>query len=279
MTPREATLQAMREVSGPVIYRACAFPVFIPTAFFPGYRTFVQQFALNDSDLRHLIRVQRAFAQSGTVIALAAAAKRKRAARSAGFYDRFNRVFGSATHVYVNWSRLPFEKPSSASLARRVRVGAGLFDRDCRVDSYRKKIKATFSRASVYPTHRHSNIPTTAARRSKTFSAKFPAFSTRPASSDQFLLISCKTLTARSSSSRQARMRMNKTGRKIHAIKANINKKLAGLTEGLAFAFPPAGDFLAWALPADSNSFWEERTGKDVAFLAKNMKDVFGRGA
>src|SRR5207253_1985633 len=55
------------------------------------------------------------------------------------------------------------------------------------------------------------------------------------------------------------------------AIKANINKQLAGLTEGLAFAFPPP------AIPGVGTSggfqfILEDRTGKDVAFLAQNVK-------
>jgi HAE1 family hydrophobic/amphiphilic exporter-1 len=58
---------------------------------------------------------------------------------------------------------------------------------------------------------------------------------------------------------------------KYAAIKANINKQLAGLTEGLAFAFPPP------AIPGVGTSggfqfILEDRTGKDVAYLANNMK-------
>ena len=55
------------------------------------------------------------------------------------------------------------------------------------------------------------------------------------------------------------------------AIKANINKQLAGLTEGIAFAFPPP------AIPGVGTSggfqfILEDRAGRDVAFLAKNVK-------
>jgi HAE1 family hydrophobic/amphiphilic exporter-1 len=55
------------------------------------------------------------------------------------------------------------------------------------------------------------------------------------------------------------------------AIKANINKQLAGLTEGIAFAFPPP------AIPGVGTSggfqfILEDRTGKDVAFLSQNLK-------
>src|SRR6266498_5298734 len=50
-----------------------------------------------------------------------------------------------------------------------------------------------------------------------------------------------------------------------------MNKQLAGLTEGLAFAFPPP------AIPGVGTSggfqfILEDRSGKDVAFLAQNMK-------
>src|SRR5205823_6764701 len=57
-------------------YRACAFRrLHSDGVSSRDYRTFVPTIRSNDSDLRHLIRVQRAFAQSGTVIVIAAAAK------------------------------------------------------------------------------------------------------------------------------------------------------------------------------------------------------------
>ena len=55
---------------------------------------------------------------------------------------------------------------------------------------------------------------------------------------------------------------------KYTAIKANINKQLAGLTEGLPLLFRRRR-FLAWALPADSNSFWKIAPAKTSLFLLK----------
>src|SRR5207237_7667212 len=44
------------------------------------------------------------------------------------FFDRFNRVFGSATHGYVNWSRLAIRKAVlSFALLFVLAVGAGFF--------------------------------------------------------------------------------------------------------------------------------------------------------
>jgi len=58
---------------------------------------------------------------------------------------------------------------------------------------------------------------------------------------------------------------------KYQAIKANINKQLAGLSEGIGFAFPPP------AIPGVGTSggfafILEDRAGKDVSFLSQNLK-------
>jgi multidrug efflux pump subunit AcrB len=66
MAPRDATIRAMQEVSGPVI--AIAFilaAVFIPVAFLGGISGQIyRQFALTIGGQRAAIRVQRALAQS-----------------------------------------------------------------------------------------------------------------------------------------------------------------------------------------------------------------------
>ena len=87
MSPRDATLQAMREVSGPVIGIALVLSaVFIPTAFLPGITgTVVSTVRANDRDLRHLLRVQRAFAEPGAFSRCCCGRERKRAVRLAGF--------------------------------------------------------------------------------------------------------------------------------------------------------------------------------------------------
>ena len=54
------------------------------------------------------------------------------------------------------------------------------------------------------------------------------------------------------------------------ALKANINEKLAGIPEGIAFSFPPP------AIPGIGTSggvtfMLEDRAGRDLAFLAENL--------
>src|SRR5260370_6293825 len=62
-----------------------------------------------------------------------------------------------------------------------------------------------------------------------------------------------------------------KSEEQYQAIKANINKQLAGLSEGIGFAFPPP------AIPGVGTSggfafILEDRAGKDVSFLSQNLK-------
>ena len=77
MSPRDATLQAMREVSGVVIGVALVLSaVFIPTAFLPGITgRLVSTVRAHDCDLRHFLRVQRALAKPGACLPAASPAK------------------------------------------------------------------------------------------------------------------------------------------------------------------------------------------------------------
>src|SRR5213076_680766 len=111
MSPREATLQAMREVSGPVIGIALVLSaVFIPTAFLPGITgRLYQQFALTIA-ISVILSAFNALSLSPALSSLLLRPRKKTRGPLGWFYDRFNRVFGSATHVYVNWSRLAIRK-------------------------------------------------------------------------------------------------------------------------------------------------------------------------
>src|SRR4051795_5625678 len=98
MSPREATLQAMREVSGPVIGIALVLSaVFIPTAFLPGITgRLYQQFALTIA----ISVILSAFNALSLSPALAAMLLRPRqAARGplGWFFGKFNQAFARTT--------------------------------------------------------------------------------------------------------------------------------------------------------------------------------------
>src|SRR5262245_44724798 len=97
----------MREVSGPVIGIALVLSaVFIPTAFLPGITgRLYQQFALTIA-ISVIISAFNALTLSPALSALLLRPRKKTRGPLGWFFDRFNRVFGSATHGYVNLSRL-----------------------------------------------------------------------------------------------------------------------------------------------------------------------------
>src|SRR5437588_4905139 len=111
MSPRDATLQAMQEVSGPVIGIALVLSaVFVPTVFSPGTTgRLYRQFALTIA-ISVIFSAFNALSLSPALSALLLRPKKKAWGPIGWFYDRFNRIFGSATHGYVNWSRLSIRK-------------------------------------------------------------------------------------------------------------------------------------------------------------------------
>src|SRR6188472_1312032 len=129
MSPREATLKAMREVTGPVIGVALVLAaVFIPTAFLPGITgRLYQQFALTIA-ISVIFSAFNALSLSPALSAMLLRPRKKTRGPLGWFYDRFNRGFGAATRGYVNWSRLAIRKSIlSLGLLVVLAIAAGAF--------------------------------------------------------------------------------------------------------------------------------------------------------
>src|ERR1700732_4056308 len=117
LSPRDATLKAMEEVSGPVISIALILSaVFVPTVFIPGITgRLYQQFALTIA-ISVILSAFNALTLSPALSSLLLRPKKKTRGPLGWFYDRFNSLFGSATNGYVGLSRVAVHK-SSFSLA------------------------------------------------------------------------------------------------------------------------------------------------------------------
>ena len=104
MEPKEATLKAMEEVSGPVVAIALILTaVFVPVAFMGGITgRLYQQFAITIA-ISVLLSAFNALTLSP---ALAAKLLRPATGRSRlqPFYDRFNRIFGAVTKRYTGFA-------------------------------------------------------------------------------------------------------------------------------------------------------------------------------
>jgi HAE1 family hydrophobic/amphiphilic exporter-1 len=105
MKPRDATLQAMREVTGPVIAIALILSsVFLPIAFVPGIQGRLnKQFAITIA-ISVLISAFNALTLSPALSAMLLRPRREGRGPLAGFFRLFNRGFAQATHGYVNLS-------------------------------------------------------------------------------------------------------------------------------------------------------------------------------
>src|SRR4051794_11584827 len=102
MSPKEATLKAMEEVSGPVVAIALVLAaVFVPTAFIPGITGLLyQQFAVTIA-VSMLISAFNALTLSPALSAILLKPKKKGKGILQKFFDWFNRVFGVATDKFV----------------------------------------------------------------------------------------------------------------------------------------------------------------------------------
>src|SRR5216110_3824127 len=274
MAAREATLQAMREVSGPVIGIALVLSaVFIPTAFLPGITgRLYQQFALTIA-ISVILSAFNALTLSPALSAMLLRPRKAVRGPLGWFFERFNRVFRRTTDRYVSTSRLAIRKGAiSMSLLVVFALLAGLFgsrlssaflpeeDQGYLYGSLALPYAASMERTGDAARKVEQALLNTPGVAHVTSVIGFNLLSTVQTTFNAFFFITLKPWDERTAPEE-----------KYAAIKANINKQLAGLTEGLAFAFPPP------AIPGVGTSggfqfILEDRAGKDVAFLAQNLK-------
>ena len=118
MSPRDATLQAMSEVTGPVVATALILAaVFVPTAFIPGITgSLYQQFALTIA-VSVVISAFNALSLSPALASLLLKPRTESKGPLGAFFRAFNRVFGRITDGYVGISRHLIHKALFAMLA------------------------------------------------------------------------------------------------------------------------------------------------------------------
>ena len=247
--------------------------VFIPTAFLPGITgRLYQQFALTIA-ISVILSAFNALSLSPALSSLLLRPRKKTRGPLGWFYDRFNRVFGSATHGYVNWSRLAIRKAVlSFALLAVLAVGAGLFGSRLPSGFLPEEDQGYVYLALQLPDASSLERTDQAARKIEDILSKIPGVRyTTSVVGFSLLSLVQNTYSAFFFVTFKPWSERTKPEEQYAAIKANINKQLAGVTEGLAFAFPPP------AIPGVGTSggfqfILEDRAGKDVAFLAQNLK-------
>jgi hydrophobic/amphiphilic exporter-1 (mainly G- bacteria), HAE1 family len=117
LSPKEAALKGMEEVSGPVVAIAIILAaVFIPTAFIPGITgRLYQQFAVTIA-VSVIISAFNALTLSPALSALLLRPKKKSTGPLQKFFDWFNKWFGRATDGYVGVCKFLIHKSALAML-------------------------------------------------------------------------------------------------------------------------------------------------------------------
>jgi HAE1 family hydrophobic/amphiphilic exporter-1 len=270
MSPREATLKAMEEVSGPVIAIAIILAaVFVPTAFIPGITgRLYQQFAVTIA-VSVIISAFNALTLSPALSALLLRPKKKSWGPLQRFYDWFNRVFGRSTDGYVNWCD-HFIRKSKMSLLflAGVAVMAVFFGKHLPVSFLPDEDQgfvyaglqlpdaASLQRTDAVTKKAEEIIMKTPGVKYCTTVVGYSMLSGVSNTYSSFFFVTLEEWAAR-----------EKPEEKYEAIKVHLNRELRALPEAIAFAFPPP------AIPGVGTSggatfILEDRSGKDIAFLA-----------
>jgi HAE1 family hydrophobic/amphiphilic exporter-1 len=273
LAPKEATLQAMKEITGPVIGVALVLAsVFVPTAFIPGITgRLYQQFAVTIA-VSVLISAFNALTLSPALCALLLRPRRAGVGALGKFFGWFNHLFGRATEGYVRLSGLFIRRTGIALL---LLLGFGLA-----AIFFAKKIPTSFlpdedqgffyvnlqlpNAASLQRTDEvcrkiESILAQTPGVQYTTTVAGFSLLSQVQTTYNGFFFVTLKPWEER-----------KKLAENYQVIKGRLNLRLIQLPEGKVFAFsPPAIQGLGVA--GGVTFVLEDRAGKGAEFLANNF--------
>jgi len=275
LSPRDAALKAMEEVSGPVVAIALILSaVFIPTVFIPGITgRLYQQFAVTIA----ISVIISAFNALSLSPALSALLLRPRQRRSRGplslFFKWFNRAFGRATEAYVGFSGVLIHKAAlsflllAAVAAGAVFIGGKLPSSFLPEEDYgyvytslQLPDAASMERTSEAARQVEKVILDTPGVQGCTSVLGFSLLSRVQDTYSAFFFVTEKPWDERTKPEEQ-----------YQAIRTHITSELSKVRDGVAFSFAPP------AIPGVGTSggvtfMLEDRSGGDFEFLGANVQ-------
>jgi HAE1 family hydrophobic/amphiphilic exporter-1 len=273
LSPRDASVKAMEEVSGPVIAIALILAaVFVPTAFIPGITgRLYQQFAITIA-ISVLFSAFNALSLSPALSALMLRPKKEGRGLLAKFFRWFNRVFGRATDGYVSVCGLLIRKVGLSMVSLAVLTAMALWfgsrlpksflpdeDQGYVYAGLQLPNAASLQRNDAVSSEIEDIVKKTPGVAGVTSVIGYSMLSGVQATYSSFYFITLKEWKERKAPEEQ-----------YEAIKAHLVPALGKVTEGIAFSFPPP------AIPGVGASggfsfLLEDRSGKDPEFLNKNL--------
>ena len=274
LTPKDAALKAMEELSGPVVGIALVLSaVFVPTAFIPGITgRLYQQFAVTIA-ISVLLSAFNALTLSPALAALLLRPRQPSRGWLRRFFDWFNRVFEQGTEGYVRWSAVLVRKTVVVIvLLVAVSVAAGFFasrvpssflpdeDQGYAYINLQLPNSASLQRTTQVVENIEQILRNTPGVQYSTSAVGFSLLSFVRTSYNAFFFVTFKPWDDRTSRAEQ-----------FQAIKAHLNQELSKLPGAVAFSFSPP------SIPGVGTSggftfILEDRSGADVQFLAQNLQ-------
>ncbi len=274
LSPRDATLAAMKEVTAPVVSVAVILAaVFIPMAFTGGITGLLnKQFALTIA-VSVLISAFNALTLSPALSALLLRPRQEAKGVLAGFFAGFNRWFGRANSGYVTASGFLARKAvlgmailagfSALTVLAGRKVPAGFIPEEDQGYFFLNVTlpdASSLERTDAVCRKIDTILAATPEVESYNTIAGFSLLSYSSATYSGFYFVSLKKWSERPGAEHT-----------VDAVVGRLNRELAGrINEAIAFGFPPpaipglgtSGGFSMWI---------QDRSGADVPFLAKNL--------
>ena len=271
LSPRDATLKAMEEVSGPIVAIALVLAaVFLPAAFVGGITGRLNnQFAVTIA-ISTLISAFNALTLSPALAALLLKPGKQSRGLLGWFFDRFNSGFGKVMHVYLVGSDVLLHKVVfSVLLLVVVALAAGFFGSRLPTGLLPEEDQGYFFLNVQLPTAASLQRTDDVAKKIEAILKDTPGVQTYNTvvgfsllsfvntTYNAFYFVTLKPWGERGS------------GLTADAILRNLNQRLAALPDAQIFGFSPP------AIPGIGTSggatfMLEDRSGQSVEFLAQN---------
>jgi HAE1 family hydrophobic/amphiphilic exporter-1 len=273
MTPKDAALKAMEELSGPVVGIALVLSaVFVPTAFIPGITgKLYQQFAVTIA-ISVMLSAFNALTLSPALAALLLKPKEQSSGLLRRFFDWFNRVFERATEGYVGWSSVLVKKTGVVLVLLLVfAIAAGFFanripssflpdeDQGYAYVNVQLPNGSSLERTTAVSKNVEKILMDTPGVQHVTCFVGFSLLSFVRTTYNSTFFVTFKPWNDRTTRAEQ-----------FQSLKARLNQQLSKLPEAVAFAFSPP------AIPGVGTAggftfMLEDRSGSDIQFLSKNL--------
>jgi HAE1 family hydrophobic/amphiphilic exporter-1 len=278
LSPKEASLKAMQEVSGPVMAIALILTaVFIPTVFIPGITgRLYQQFAVTIA-ISILISAFNALTLSPALCALLLKPGKETRGPLGAFFRSFNWIFGRASKGYVSLCGTLIRK-SGLSLLFLVGIAilAGLLG---------KGIPTGFlPEEDVGYMYINVSLPDAASlQRTDETCRKVEEILKNTPGVEHYQTIAGLSLMSIAQNTYSGFFFVTlkewkdrkKPEEQYQAIMAHLNNELGKLPQAVAFAFPPPA-IQGIGLAGGATLVLEDRAGKNISFLAENVNKFLG---